>query len=173
MSITVGHMPKRSSAIGEILCRENTEGEYSGLEHEVVPDVVESLKVITQVSRCSCCSARCHALQMSGYNAACLPYSCQPFKEQFRVRIVLASSRVQPVYGRRPYSLLLRQHGSKSMSNLTTVAATADEVPKDCGVRLWLCLSQQQEESHCSAQGEHHEAQRWALSEGTRPAQLW
>ena len=25
--------------------RENTEGEYSGLEHEVVPDVVESLKV--------------------------------------------------------------------------------------------------------------------------------
>ena len=28
--------------------RENTEGEYSGLEHEVVPDVVESLKVITQ-----------------------------------------------------------------------------------------------------------------------------
>lgn len=29
------------------LHRENTEGEYSGLEHEVVPDVVESLKVIT------------------------------------------------------------------------------------------------------------------------------
>ena len=35
---------------GKLLCRENTEGEYSGLEHEVVPDVVESLKVITQVS---------------------------------------------------------------------------------------------------------------------------
>ena len=29
-------------------CRENTEGEYSGLEHEVVPGVVESLKVITR-----------------------------------------------------------------------------------------------------------------------------
>lgn len=28
-------------------CRENTEGEYSGLEHELVPGVVESLKVIT------------------------------------------------------------------------------------------------------------------------------
>ena len=28
-------------------CRENTEGEYSGLEHEVVEGVVESLKVIT------------------------------------------------------------------------------------------------------------------------------
>ena len=30
-----------------LLCRENTEGEYSGLEHELVPGVVESLKVIT------------------------------------------------------------------------------------------------------------------------------
>ena len=28
--------------------RENTEGEYSGLEHEVVTDVVESLKLITR-----------------------------------------------------------------------------------------------------------------------------
>lgn len=36
------------------ICRENTEGEYSGLEHEVVPDVVESLKVITQVGILSC-----------------------------------------------------------------------------------------------------------------------
>ena len=31
-----------------VLCRENTEGEYSGLEHEVVRDVVESIKVITR-----------------------------------------------------------------------------------------------------------------------------
>ena len=135
--------------IGEIFRRENTEGEYSGLEHEVVPDVVESLKVITQVGRCSCCSARYHALQMSGHNAACLLYSCQPFNEQFRLRIVLASSRVQPAYGRRPYSLLLRQHGSKSMNSLTTVAATADEVPKDCGVRLWLCLLSDHGCCHC------------------------
>ena len=28
--------------------RENTEGEYSGIEHEVVPGVVESLKIITE-----------------------------------------------------------------------------------------------------------------------------
>ncbi len=28
-----------------VTVRENTEGEYSGLEHEVVPGVVESLKV--------------------------------------------------------------------------------------------------------------------------------
>ena len=35
-------------AAGECMCpgcRENTEGEYSGLEHEVIPGVVESLKV--------------------------------------------------------------------------------------------------------------------------------
>lgn len=32
-----------------MLGRENTEGEYAGLEHEVVPDVVESLKIITEV----------------------------------------------------------------------------------------------------------------------------
>ena len=30
------------------MIRENTEGEYSGLEHEVVPGVVESIKVITE-----------------------------------------------------------------------------------------------------------------------------
>lgn len=29
---------------------QNTEGEYSGLEHEIVPGVVESLKVITRVA---------------------------------------------------------------------------------------------------------------------------
>ena len=31
-----------------IVVRENTEGEYVGLEHEVIPGVVESLKVITE-----------------------------------------------------------------------------------------------------------------------------
>src|SRR6201993_4278132 len=31
-----------------VIVRENTEGEYSGIEHEVVPGVVESLKIITE-----------------------------------------------------------------------------------------------------------------------------
>jgi isocitrate dehydrogenase (NAD+) len=31
-----------------VIVRENTEGEYVGLEHEVVPGVVESLKIITE-----------------------------------------------------------------------------------------------------------------------------
>jgi isocitrate dehydrogenase (NAD+) len=33
-----------------VTIRENTEGEYSGLEHEVVPGVVENLKVITEAA---------------------------------------------------------------------------------------------------------------------------
>ena len=35
-------------AIDLAIFRENTEDLYSGLEHEVVPGVVESLKIITQ-----------------------------------------------------------------------------------------------------------------------------
>src|SRR5438105_6842604 len=31
-----------------VIVRENTEGEYSGIEHEVVPGVMESLKIITE-----------------------------------------------------------------------------------------------------------------------------
>jgi isocitrate dehydrogenase (NAD+) len=31
-----------------LVVRENIEGEYSGIEHEVYPGVVESLKVITR-----------------------------------------------------------------------------------------------------------------------------
>lgn len=30
------------------MIRENTEGEYSGIEHETVPGVVESLKIVTK-----------------------------------------------------------------------------------------------------------------------------
>ncbi|PRW57886.1 Isocitrate dehydrogenase [NAD] catalytic subunit mitochondrial [Chlorella sorokiniana] len=40
----------RYDGINLVTIRENTEGEYSGLEHEVVPGVVESLKVITRVA---------------------------------------------------------------------------------------------------------------------------
>ena len=34
--------------IDMVIFRENTEDVYSGLEHEVVNDVVESLKIITR-----------------------------------------------------------------------------------------------------------------------------
>jgi isocitrate dehydrogenase (NAD+) len=42
------HIPTRYPDIDLIIIRENTEGLYSGLEHEVVPGVVESLKVMTE-----------------------------------------------------------------------------------------------------------------------------
>lgn len=38
-------LPTRHDNVDIVVIRENTEGEYAGLEHEVVPGVVESLKV--------------------------------------------------------------------------------------------------------------------------------
>src|ERR1700738_4964960 len=42
------HIPTRYTDVDLIIVRENTESLYSGLEHEVVPGVVESLKIITE-----------------------------------------------------------------------------------------------------------------------------
>ncbi|GLI59623.1 hypothetical protein VaNZ11_001489 [Volvox africanus] len=44
---TIPGLNTRHSGLDVVVIRENTEGEYSGLEHEVVEGVVESLKVIT------------------------------------------------------------------------------------------------------------------------------
>ncbi|XP_057526127.1 isocitrate dehydrogenase [NAD] regulatory subunit 1, mitochondrial-like [Amaranthus tricolor] len=41
-------LPTRHKNVDIVVIRENTEGEYAGLEHEVVSGVVESLKVITK-----------------------------------------------------------------------------------------------------------------------------
>jgi isocitrate dehydrogenase (NAD+) len=41
-------VPTRYPGVDLIIIRENTEGLYSGIEHEVVPGVVESLKIITE-----------------------------------------------------------------------------------------------------------------------------
>ena len=41
-------VPSRYHGIDLVIVRENTEDLYSGLEHEVVPGVVESLKIITE-----------------------------------------------------------------------------------------------------------------------------
>lgn len=40
--------PTRHSNVDFAIIRENTEGEYSGLEHQSFPGVVESLKVSTR-----------------------------------------------------------------------------------------------------------------------------
>src|ERR1700723_2844828 len=42
------HIPTRYPNVDLIIVRENTESLYSGLEHEVVPGVIESLKIITE-----------------------------------------------------------------------------------------------------------------------------
>jgi isocitrate dehydrogenase (NAD+) len=42
------HIPTRYPDVDLVIVRENTESLYSGIEHEVVPGVVESLKIITE-----------------------------------------------------------------------------------------------------------------------------
>ena len=41
-------VPSRFTDVDLVIVRENTEDLYSGLEHEIVPGVVESLKIITE-----------------------------------------------------------------------------------------------------------------------------
>jgi len=45
---SISAVPSRYSDIDIVIVRENTEDLYAGLEHEVVPGVVESLKIITE-----------------------------------------------------------------------------------------------------------------------------
>src|SRR5580658_3658576 len=42
------NVPTRYPGVDLVIIREITEGLYSGIEHEVVPGVVESLKIITE-----------------------------------------------------------------------------------------------------------------------------
>src|SRR4029434_1361591 len=42
------HVRTRFEHVDLVIVRENTEDLYAGLEHEVVPGVVESLKIITE-----------------------------------------------------------------------------------------------------------------------------
>jgi isocitrate dehydrogenase (NAD+) len=45
---TLTNIKTRHSDIDILIIRENTEGEYSNLEHESIGGVVESLKIITR-----------------------------------------------------------------------------------------------------------------------------
>lgn len=45
---TIPGLEGRFSGVDLVVVRENTEGLYSGIEHQVVPGVVESLKIITE-----------------------------------------------------------------------------------------------------------------------------
>jgi isocitrate dehydrogenase (NAD+) len=44
---TLPNVPTRHGALDVVIIRENMEGEYSGLEQEIVPGVVQSLKITT------------------------------------------------------------------------------------------------------------------------------
>jgi len=48
--VSIPSVPTRHKDIDVVLIRENTEGEYSGLEHESVPGVIESIKIVTRRS---------------------------------------------------------------------------------------------------------------------------
>ena len=61
----IAGVPSRYSGVDLVIVRENTEDLYTGLEHEVVPGVVESLKIITadastRIARFACEYARAH-----------------------------------------------------------------------------------------------------------------
>src|SRR5687768_13438780 len=49
------NIPSRYTDVDLVIVRENTEGLYSGLEHTVVPGVVESLKIITEKASTRIC----------------------------------------------------------------------------------------------------------------------
>ena len=46
----IAGVPSRFQGVDLVIVRENTEDLYSGLEHEIVPGVVESLKIITETA---------------------------------------------------------------------------------------------------------------------------
>uniref|UniRef100_A0A7E4VVL1 Isocitrate dehydrogenase [NAD] subunit, mitochondrial n=1 Tax=Panagrellus redivivus TaxID=6233 RepID=A0A7E4VVL1_PANRE len=47
-TVSIPTVPTRHKDIDIVMIRENTEGEYSGLEHETTKGVVESLKIVTK-----------------------------------------------------------------------------------------------------------------------------
>ena len=52
---TLPNVPSRYKDVDLVIVRENTEGLYSGLEHTVIPGVVESLKIITEKATTRIC----------------------------------------------------------------------------------------------------------------------
>jgi isocitrate dehydrogenase (NAD+) len=52
---TLPNVPSRYTGVDLVIVRENTEGLYSGLEHTVIPGVVESLKIITEKASTRIC----------------------------------------------------------------------------------------------------------------------
>lgn len=50
LGFSVPGIPQRHDNVDIVVIRENTEGEYSGIEHEVYPGVIESIKITTRAA---------------------------------------------------------------------------------------------------------------------------
>ncbi|KAH7728339.1 Protein IDHG-2 [Aphelenchoides avenae] len=46
--VSIPNVPARHKDLDIVLIRENTEGEYSGLEHESIPGIIECIKIVTR-----------------------------------------------------------------------------------------------------------------------------
>ena len=60
------NVPARHQDIDIVVIRENLEGEFSGVEHEVVPGVFESLKIITKKNSLRICKYAFEHAKMTG-----------------------------------------------------------------------------------------------------------
>ena len=57
---------QRHDDVDLVIIRENTEGEYTGIEHEVYPGVMESLKITTQAATAKICEYAFEFAYLSG-----------------------------------------------------------------------------------------------------------
>lgn len=69
--------PTRHKDVDFVIIRENTEGEYSGLEHQSYPGVVESMKVMTR-AKAERISRFAFDFALKNERKACGPLSSSP-----------------------------------------------------------------------------------------------
>ena len=87
------HIPTRYPDVDLIIVRENTEGLYSGIEHEVVPGVVESLKIITEKA----------CLRISRFASVYLDFKdVQEFMAELKDLLKTKESAPAPAKGKSP-----------------------------------------------------------------------
>ena len=63
-----------------VIVRENTEGEYLGLEHEVVPGVIESIRVITETGSTRIAKFACEYARKQGRKKICAVHKANIMK---------------------------------------------------------------------------------------------
>ncbi len=119
------HVKSKFSDVDIILIRENTEDLYAGLEHEVVPGVVESLKIITEkastrIARFAFDHARKHGrkrihgihkaniMKMSdGLFLACIRKVAEKYPDIEYKELIIDNACMQMVLNPHQYDMLL------------------------------------------------------------------